>query len=129
MSTVVPSGWTSGETEPSGLSITEPERPMEFGPVSVTLTRMLAARLLDVAKIGRAAPEPPGIVTSKSVFEDAWRNEACPPGGWFAIERWNVRISFVWFCSVTTKARWSAGSRGLASWGEPTRSPSVTRLM
>src|SRR5215471_2424888 len=129
METTDPSGWTSGVTEPSGLRTMEPERPIELAPDSVTLTWMLAAGLLEVAKIGRAAPDPPGIVTSKPVISDACRNDACPPGGWAAMERWNVRMSFVRFCSVTTNARWSVGESGFASWGDPTRSPSVTRLM
>src|SRR5262245_43788207 len=128
MLTVDPSGWASGETDPSGLSVTEPESPMELTPDSVTLTWIDAAGLLDLAKMGREAPEPPGIVTSKSVFRLAWRKDAWPPAGWLAMERWKVRMSFVRFCSVTTNARWSVGSRGFASCGEPTRRPSVTRL-
>src|SRR5689334_11316307 len=125
MSAVVPSGCASGETEPSGFMTMEPESEP---PTSDTLTTKLAAGLVDLAKIGRAAPERASIATSSAVWELACRNDAAPPEGCVSV-RWNVRCWFVRFCSVTTNDRCSVEDRGLTFCGEPTISPSVIRLL
>ena len=84
MSAVVPSGCASGETEPSGFITIEPER---VPPTSATLTVKLAAGFDDFAKTGRAAPERAAIVTSRVVWDEVCRNEACPPGGCVTVRR------------------------------------------
>src|SRR5215471_3563937 len=113
----VPSGWASGDTEPSGFRMIEPVRPAPPA-ASATLTVTLAAGLLEVTKTGRAAVELASTVTSMvlvtgdgGVSEGTLLpavNDAHPPVGCgSAIVTWKVRCWFVKFCSVTTKARWS----------------------
>ena len=125
MSAVVPSGCASGETEPSGFIAIEPDR---VPPTSATLTVKPAAGLAAFAKTGRAAPDRGAIVTSRVVWEEVWRNEACPPGGCVTVRR-KVRWLAVRFWSVTTKDLWSVGESGLTFCGEPTTSPSEIRLL
>src|SRR5215470_15079275 len=97
---LVPSGWASGDTDPSGLSTIEPERPAPPA-ASTTLTVMLAAGLVEVANTGRAAFELASTVTSmvlvtgdggeSGTFVPAV-NDAHPPAGCgSAIVMWKVR--------------------------------------
>src|SRR5512147_810137 len=125
MLAVVPSGWASGETEPSGFMTIEPESDP---PTSETLTVKLAATFDDFANTGRAAPERAGIVTSRVVWEEVWRKEAWPPAGWVTVRR-KVRSWPVRFCSVTANERCRVADSGLAFCGEATSSPSLIRLL
>ena len=76
MSAVVPSGWASGETDPSGFKTTEPDRPIEPGPDSATLTVTLPAGLDELAKTGRAAPERAATATERTETEAICWKEA-----------------------------------------------------
>src|SRR5512140_2045753 len=128
MSVVEPSGWASGETVPSGFRTTEPDRPIEPGPDSWTLTATEPAGFDELAKTGRAAPERAGTVTVRTLVEDVcWKDAATPaPGTRLSV---NVRSCAVRFWRVTMKARaFGAAKSGLMFWGEPTTSPSVIRL-
>src|SRR5450830_844084 len=128
MSVVEPSGWARGEAVPSGFRTTEPERPVEFGPDSRTLTATEPAGFDALAKTGRAAPERAGTVTARTlVAAVCWKDAATPaPGARLSV---NVRSCAVRFWSVTMKARaFGAAKSGLMFWGEPTTRPSVIRL-
>ncbi len=102
---------------------------MQNGVVSVTLTVSVPAGFAELANTGRAIPdrEPTVRPVSESADELCW-NEADTPGPGATLSV-TTRSCAVMFCTVTTKARcFGSGNSGLASCGEPTRSPSLIRL-